>query len=265
MRLAVISDIHGNLIALEAVLADLDAQGGAEHLWFLGDFAAFGPRPAESIRRVHALLEADKGSAEQEGRPRRVRAVRGNTDRYLVTGVRPQSIPVEKAEDLPKMLAQVRDRDLNLHWGLARLSWNEYAFLKELESECELHVPGYGHVIGYHAIPGDDEAYLRPETPDDEAMDMLLDREGRLGIGGHIHVQMDRTLPNGWRVVNVGSVGLSFEKPGMAQWGLFTFENGTVDVDLRNVPYDLDAAVADLDAVGFPVPEVPLRFLKPAQ
>ncbi|MFN8530680.1 MAG: hypothetical protein U0670_18905 [Anaerolineae bacterium] len=80
----------------------------------------------------------------------------------------------------------------------------------------------------------------------------LMDREGRLGIGGHIHVQMDRLLPAGWRAINIGSVGMSFDQPGYAQYGVFTFENGDVNVDLRAIPYDLDAAIEDLRQVGFP-------------
>src|SRR5690606_6248001 len=102
-------------------------------------------------------------------------------------------------------------------------------------------VPGYGYVIGYHGTPGDDEGVLRLETAEEEALDALLDREGRLGIGGHIHVQMQRTLGR-WHVVNVGSVGLSTDAPGKAQWGLFTFADGTVSIDLRQVAYDVEAA-----------------------
>jgi hypothetical protein len=64
-------------------------------------------------------------------------------------------------------------------------------------------------------------------------------------------------------VVNVGSVGMSFDRPGYAQWGLFTFEeNGAVTVDLRNVPYDVEAAVADLQAVGYPDIESAARRLR---
>ncbi len=138
---------------------------------------------------------------------------------------------------------------------MEQLSFEEYDFLRKVPGECDLHVAGFGQVIGYHGTPGDDEGYLTPDTSDEEAEDALLDREGRLGIGGHIHVQMDRTLRNGWRVINVGSVGMSFEKPGIAQYGMFTFEDGALTVDLRGVPYDLEAAIAEFAAVGYPVPE----------
>ena len=60
MRLAIFSDIHGNLTALEAVLADMEQVGGIDLTWCLGDIAAFGPRPAECLRRVKALAEAGR-------------------------------------------------------------------------------------------------------------------------------------------------------------------------------------------------------------
>jgi len=246
MRLAVLSDMHGNLIALEAALADLEASGGADTVWILGDLAAFGPRPAECVRRVQAL-------AEQYGKDN-VRYVRGNTDRYLVRGERPAMPPAEDEETFALIRAEWPPRDRALNWGLAQLSFEDYTFLAKLATETALEVPGYGWVIGYHGTPGDDEGFLKPDTPPDVARDLLLDREGRLGIGGHIHVQMDRDLGN-WRVVNVGSVGMSFDQPGKAQWGLFSFDDDQVSVDLRNVAYDTAAFAADLRASGHPEPE----------
>lgn len=247
MKLAVLSDIHGNLIALEAALADLNTVGPVDTIWCLGDLAAFGPRPVECIHRVRELRE----SFGQD----HVHIIGGNTDRYLVTGERFRTQPVKDEEAFKKLHAARVAVDTLIDWGLGKLSWEDYEFLaKILHQELSQDAKGYGPVIGYHAIPGDDEAMsLRPDSPDEEALDALLDREGRLGIGGHTHLQMDRNLGR-WRAVNVGSVGLSFDQPGKAQWGLFTFEGGSVTVDLRAVPYDVDAALADANAIGHPLP-----------
>ena len=68
MHIAVISDVHGNIAALDAVVSDA---GDVDAYWFLGDLVAHGPRPAECVRRVRALPG--------------VVAVRGNTDRYTLT------------------------------------------------------------------------------------------------------------------------------------------------------------------------------------
>ena len=241
MRLAVLSDIHGNLTALDAVLADLDAAGGAETLWMLGDVVAFGPRPAECVQRVRALVE-------RLGKDN-VRCIRGNTDRYVIKGERPPRPSAKDAEALETLKRDLLMHDGAFNWALSRLGYEEYEFLRDMGYELGLNAPGYGYVIGYHGTPGNDEGMLTPDMPADQARDALLDREGRLAIGGHIHVQMDRDI-GGWRAINVGSIGMSIDQPGYAEWGLFTFENGNVTVDLRAVPFDKSAVAADFAAVG---------------
>ncbi|MEZ4669142.1 MAG: metallophosphoesterase family protein [Anaerolineae bacterium] len=254
MRLAVISDIHGNLAALELVLADLEASGGADLTWCLGDLAAFGPRPAECIRRVKALAEADEG--------KKFKVIGGNTDRYMVNGERPRFPSAKDADGLKQMIAEWRNLNAGLLWGVEQLSFDDYEFLKKIRGqELSQDVEGYGHIIGYHAIPGNDETNLTPETPDEEARDFLLDREGRLAFGGHIHRQFDKEV-RGWRVVNVGSVGMPFDAKGQASWALVTFEGGQATVDLRRVPYDVEAVITDMEVVGFPVVEWSAKRLR---
>lgn len=258
MRLAVFSDIHGNLLALEAVLADLEASGGADLTWCLGDLAAMGPRPAECVRRIRALAETEEVE-EKEGKQEKkivesktFKVIGGNTERYLVNGERHREASAKDEDQFAQLVTKWRTRDEVLNWNLAQLSWSDYEFLKKIRRRELYHeVEGYGWVIGFHAIPGSDDVFLWPDTPDEEIADALLDREGRLAVGGHTHKQMDRTV-NGWRFVNVGSVGWSFDGHGQAQYGLFTFENGELTVDLRNIPYDLDALRADCKAAGYP-------------
>lgn len=249
MRLAVLSDIHGNLTAFETAWADVQAQGEFDQIWVLGDLAAFGPRPAECIRRVVDLRE-------QIGKDK-FRVIGGNTDRYMVNGTRPK-MPSAKDEDSFKKLAQMwQGRDTALNWATSQISYEDYEYLKTIrQQELSLRAEGYGPVVGYHGSPGDDESNaLRPDSPDETARDSLLDREGRLGIGGHTHLQMDRDL-GAWRAINVGSIGLSFGAPGMAEWGMFTFDNGAVTIDLRRIPYDVQAVLADFDAVQHPAAQV---------
>ena len=253
MRLAVMSDIHGNLTAFEAALADLEAVGAPDKLWVLGDLAAFGPCPAECIQRTQSLVDT-------YGKDN-VRLIRGNTDRDLVHGTRHPQAALEDAAQYADFIAEMAAINRALLWNLSQISFDDYTFLNKLDHETRLDVPGYGHVIGYHGIPGNDEGRLTPETPDDEARDALLDREGRLGIGAHIHIQMDRDLGD-WRLVNDGSVGMSNQNPGQAQWVLLTFADGDVTVDLRNVPYDVDAFINDLRASGHPEPDWAVRKFK---
>src|SRR5262245_52969204 len=123
MRLAVFSDIHGNLAAFEAALADFATVGEVDLIWCLGDLAAFGPRAAECVQRVRALLE-------QYGKEK-FHVIGGNTDRYLVTGQRFPLSPV-KEEDLPKRVSALMIRDRVLNWNLSTLKYADYEFLAKI-------------------------------------------------------------------------------------------------------------------------------------
>ncbi|MBX3061860.1 MAG: metallophosphoesterase family protein [Anaerolineae bacterium] len=229
MRLAVLSDIHGNLLALEAALNDLATAGGADKVWVLGDLCAFGPRPQESLQRLRDLKGAQ--------------IISGNADRYLVTGSRPPNRVKEEAEwlDLPRVLVE---REANFGWTVSQLRFEEAEYLAKLPPELDMQVAGYGYVIGYHGAPGNDEYNLLPDTPDEEVLDQLSDREGRLGFGGHTHRPMDRDL-GWWRAVNVGSVGMPMDEM-RASYALVTFEGDQAQIDLRRVDYDVEAVIADL-------------------
>lgn len=245
MRIAVFADIHGNLPALDAVLADMDAAGDFDHVWCLGDLAALGGQPQECLQRLLQLREA-RGEAI-------VKIIGGNTDRYLVTGER---MPA-KAADTPGGLNAFRDNSRRMNavfaWNLDRLDWDGYDLLRQIVGkELRQDVAGYGRVIGIHAIPGDDEALaLLPDSADEEAADALLDRQGRLALCGHTHLAMDRAV-GGWRVINPGSVGLSAGNPGRAEWALLEWRGGALTVDLRRARYDVAATLRTWTALGYP-------------
>jgi predicted phosphodiesterase len=255
MRLAVFSDIHGNLTAFDAAIADMQALGGADQTWVLGDLSAFGSRPGDCIRRVQAMKDAEGFG--------KLHVIGGNTDRYLVNGVRFRSASAKNDEELKKLVQTWKERDQILNWNVEQLSFEDYDYLKKIRNrEIAEFYEGYGWVVGFHGTPGDDEKFIWSDTPAEEVLDAMLDREGRLGICGHTHKSMDKDFGR-WRIVNVGSVGLSFETPGYALWGYFVFENGEVSVDIRQVPYDVEAAIADLEIVGYPLVEWAAGRLRP--
>lgn len=236
MRLAILSDIHGNLLALEAVLRDLKEAGGADKLWILGDLVAFGPRPAECMARLGDLKEA--------------KVISGNTDRYVFNGDRRYAGSVKDEAEWQKRVDGLRIRDANFNWTATQLNFADYEYFSKLGHELDLDVPGYGWVIGYHGAPGSDEFLMWPDTPADEVADQFLDREGRLGFGGHTHMPMDRDLGH-WRVVNVGSVGLPKDEV-RACYVLATFADGEVSLVFRRVAFDVDALIRDLEQQGNP-------------
>jgi len=114
MRLALLSDIHGNPIALDAVLTDIQAQGGVDAYWVLGDLAALGYDPVTVIERLVALPG--------------IRFVHGNTDRYVVTGERPPPT-LEDVQADPSLLPLLIGVAQSLAWtqgavtATGRLNW----------------------------------------------------------------------------------------------------------------------------------------------
>lgn len=245
MRLAVFADIHGNLPAFKAALADMDSAGEFDLIWCLGDLAAMGGQPHDCIQLLLSLRE--KHGEEQ------FKIIGGNTDRYLVTGERMPFSRAKDPEDFAAFRANILSVSAIVAWNLQGITWEDYDLLRKiLGKELRQDIAGYGTVIGFHAIPGDDEAIsLGPESAEEEAADALLDREGRLALCGHTHLAMDRQIGS-WRVVNPGSIGLSFGNPGFAEWGLLEWENGVLNVDLRRVPYDAEQTLRDWDALGYP-------------
>ncbi|GAB4572593.1 MAG: metallophosphoesterase family protein [Anaerolineae bacterium] len=250
MRLAVLSDIHGNLHALEAVLQDLAQAGGADLIWILGDLVAFGPDPRGCLAAIRALPEET------------TRVIQGNTDRYVTTWARPHA---EKptAETWPQYVQMMMAREANFAWTSQQLTGEEAEYLLKLGTDLTENVAGYGRVVGFHAGPDDDEMVLLPYTPDDIILDALLVREGRLALGGHTHKPMDRDLGT-WRFVNPGSVGLPFDGDQRAAYAVLTFEGGAVEVAFRRAAYDVDAAIAALEACGNPGSGFAIERLKTA-
>ena len=235
-RLAAISDIHGNLLALEAVLADIEAQGTPDATWVLGDLVAFCPWPAETLARLRALPN--------------VAFLQGNTDRYVVTGRRPV-FPVRSPDDWTRMSVSLAGRDANFRWTVERLSYADYEFLHDLPPRLEMEVPGYGRVVAVHATPADDESNLLPNTPDDDVRPHIAGLDARLLLYGHTHRPVDRIVDS-VRLVNDGSVGLPLDGDPRPAYALLDFEGGQCTVTIRRVTYDREAVIAELEQVEHP-------------
>lgn len=218
MRVAAVSDVHGNAHALRAVLAAVDA--AEVDLIVAGGDVAAGPMPVEAIELLRAL------------RPR-IRFVRGNADRSMV-----EIFDGERG---------AADWD---GWPAAQLSRADRDFLAGFELTVELEVEGLGRTCFCHAVPTSDELTVTAATPEDVMLEALTGTEAGLVVAGHTHMQFDRRV-GGRRMVNAGSVGLPYaDRPG-AYWALLGPE-----VSLRRTDYDFEAAAAAFRATGFPQGEV---------
>lgn len=204
IRHALLSDIHGNLIALEAVLADVAACGGADAYWVVGDIPAIGYDPVGVIERLVALPDT--------------RFVRGNTDRHTVTGELPGGAPsLDDIQNDPQRLQELVLVAESRGWtrGAVTLGgW--FDWLAGLPVEQRSALPDGTRLLAVHASPGrDDGPGVHPGLSDDELRDLLAGCEADLVIVGHTHRPLDRAV-GAIRVVNLGAYAIprSVRTPG---------------------------------------------------
>ncbi len=240
--LAVLSDIHGNSLALRAVLADMDAQGGADHVIVLGDLAVFGPDPTGVLELL------------REREP--VFYVRGNTDRYLVEGQYPGGPGSQSWES--QVLA-------SFPWTVRQLGEAGLQFLADLPPQQLLRLDEEHAILAVHGSPRGDEEGIHPDTPDAKLASMLSGRPYTLLLCAHTHLPLDRMVA-GRRVVNVGSVGLPFDGDPSASYALIRLEpGGGYRVEFRRVTYDVEAVVSQLFVVNHPTANVGAYNLRTAR
>ena len=237
MRLVVLSDVHGNLPALEAVMSHLKTQGGYDEIWVLGDLAVFCPYPAQVLERLAPLPKA--------------RFVQGNTDGYLVSGRRPPQMAVQDESQWNNMPGFLKERDASFRWTVSHLGYEGYLFLRELPFQQRVEIPGYGAVLGVHGSPLGDEVGVWEHTTDADLRDMLSGTDFRLLLCGHTHCPLDRNLDSK-RVINVGSVGLPLDGDRRAAYATLDIEGGQCQSALHRVGYDVDEVLAELSEVDHP-------------
>lgn len=220
MKVAAIYDIHGNLPALEAVLAEIDQ--AAPDLIVVGGDVASGPLPRATLERLMALGE-------------RARFVRGNADRELVNCF--DGVPLS-----PNIPAEVRELTT---WAAQQLDRKHREFLARFEEQAILAVDGLGDVLFCHGSPRSDEEILTAATPEQRLQAVLADVKQPMVVCGHTHMQFDRQCGK-IRIVNAGSVGMPYGEPG-AYWLWLGPE-----VTLRRTSYDLEQAARLIRASGYP-------------
>lgn len=195
--MAVISDIHGMLWALDRVLEE-PAVGGADLIVVTGDYT-WGPEPTAVLDRLVQLGD-------------RAALVRGNADRELLAMA--QGLDVGLADDPLSM------------WGAAQLGPDHQRLLEQMPQTITLDLPGVGPVLFCHATPRNDEEVVLVNSRVERWADVLADlpADVRTVVCGHTHMPFTR-LVDGRLIVNSGSVGLPYGQPG-AHWALLS--NGTV-------------------------------------
>ena len=239
MRLAIFSDVHGNPLALHAVLADIQHQGEIDAYWVLGDFAALGYDPVTPLEIITTLPQ--------------VQCTRGNTDRYVVTQDLP--VPPEQALAEPALLAQVIEATRSFSWTRGYLSaagWLDW--LTRLPLDVRVTLPDGTRVLGVHASPGrDDGPGLHPKHRDDDIEQRLAGCEADVVMVGHTHVPMDRQVGQ-TRIINLGSVSNPVTPGLQATYALLEADAQGYRIQLRRVAYDREAVIKAIEQVRHPTP-----------
>jgi putative phosphoesterase len=219
MRVAALADVHGNAPALAAVLSEVERER-PDLVVFCGDLT-WGSLPQETLALVRALEIP-------------ARFVRGNADRAVGT-----------------------DLEGRGEWMAAAHSADDLAFLQGFEQTVVVGVDRLGPTCFCHGSPRSDEECVTERTPAERVHEFMADREERVVVTGHVHLQYDRTVD---RIRNIapGSVGLPMgDQAGYAYWAVLG-----PDVELRRTPYDLEASIALMRATEDPRVEVIVELMR---
>jgi predicted phosphodiesterase len=230
MRVAALYDVHGNLPALEAVLADV-RRAGVDRIVVGGDVVP-GPMPAATVARLAALDVP-------------LQCIHGNGER-IVLGQRADG----DIREVPE-----RHRDV-IRWTAAQLDSRDASWLAEWPGTLTLGIEGIGDVLFCHATPRNDTDIFTRLTDEAKLLPLFRDIDAPLVVCGHTHMQFDRTV-GAVRVVNAGSVGMPFAGPPGAYWLLLG-----PGVELRRTAYDVTGAAEQMRRTTCPmVEELSVRYV----
>lgn len=218
MAVAVISDVHGNLPALQAVLADIAAEG-FESIVSAGDLAS-GPMPAECIE----LLASSHIDVDY---------VMGNTDRGVIA-----AFDTRKAGMAPEDDAHPIDQ-----FAATRITEMHRDMLDAFRPTVTV-----GGALVCHGSPASDEFVVTMKSPRERVERAAREAAAPVIVGGHVHHQFTSPAGPGRLWVNAGSVGMPYEGAPGAYWLALT-ESGP---EHRRTSYDVEAAISAISATGYP-------------
>jgi len=222
MRVGVLNDIHGNLPALEAVLAEI-ARIGVDRIVVGGDVVP-GPTPHLVLERLLAF-----------GVP--VDFIYGNGEVAVLE---------QLAGKAPALVPEAYRP--TIRWSTDQLDATQRESLARWPMTLRLYVPSLGDVLFCHATPRNENEIFTPQTSEDLLIPIFEPAHAAVVVCGHTHMQFDRRVGE-TRVVNAGSVGMPFGLAG-ADWLLLG-----PDVELRHTDYDLEAAAEQVRRSGYPAAE----------
>lgn len=229
MKIAIISDIHGNIQALNAVLADINAEK-CDKIVCLGDLAMAGPQPSLCVDRFIDMVKSGG-----------ITSIQGNTDQYI-------SNYSEELFNIIKEKAPIMANALKC--DVAELSPEQIDFLKNLPATLSETIDGV-KILFVHGSPRRNDENIMPNMPLEEVEAMLNNVEADIVFCGHTHIPCGYQTNSNKTFVNVGSVGRPFTPEPNSCYAILSTDNGEFNVEHKFVKYDNASAAKILADRGF--------------
>jgi len=227
MKIALLSDIHGNYTALKAVLNDIE-QMRPDRIVVLGDIVFKGPQPELCLEAVRNL---------------KVPVIRGNIDELVGTG----QIQPGFARS-PEHEAAIREE---MAWTRNRLSEDQLRYLAELPFLHDEQLTDTLKLRCVHANPQNILDNILPDAPQDQFERMFEGTDAQIVAYAHIHQPYVRTI-KGRTLLNTGSVGLPFDGDTRSSYALIEASGDARSVTLRRVSYQIEETVRAYEGSGHP-------------
>ncbi len=226
MRILVLSDVHGNCLALETVLADAKKKG-FDQIICNGDMIQGGPQPHETVQLLREM---------------KCPIVMGNSDAWLLTGEETDADSI--SEERRKKLDTVRE------WSLSKLNEDDRGFINAFQPTVTLDLGNNRSLLAFHGSPTSFDQVLLPSTSEEEYQEVFKPYSDHVFTGGHVHLQYTRRLRDSQNFYfNPGSVGVAYnhDQTGeqklldpWAEYALLTIDKSNVQLEFIRVALDMD-------------------------
>ncbi|TDF94857.1 metallophosphoesterase family protein [Paenibacillus piri] len=237
MKIAILSDIHGNARALDHVLADIRTKQ-ADQIIVTGDICYRGPEPKRSLELIRSL---------------NAKVIKGNADEWVVRGVRQGEV----ADQALEMMNRERE------WIVSKLDQADIDYLAQLPTEIDTVVEGMRLHL-FHATPDSLFEIVNSSADDATIQGKLMSaRDAQVYVYSHIHKPFIRFI-QGRLVINTGSVGLPFDGFAMASYATLEITDGTVRASIERVGFDIEEVIRQYEAADYPNAAMMAKVLRKA-
>lgn len=235
MRYAFISDIHGNYVALKAVLEHIE-KSHIDQIFVLGDLCFRGPEPKKCLDLIRSLP---------------VEVIKGNADEWVLRGVKRGEVPDEAF----KIMNIERD------WTVSKLEPSDLCYLESLSHSFKAKANDIT-IHMFHATPNSLFENVMPNADNDVLYHKLMTGDAQIFVYGHIHTPYIRYI-HGKTVINTGSVGLPFDGLKKASYAVIEIDDrGNVRTSIERVNFDTKQVIDQYYELNYPNADMMAKMLQ---